>query len=430
MPLKILALMGSGETSPTMVKMHREIFAMLGDNADAILLDTPYGFQANADDISQKAIDYFRQSVGIRISLASMRDYENASSLELEKYANDLRNASYIFAGPGSPTYALSQWRATEITPLLADKLMNGGVLAFSSAAVLTLGMYAIPVYEIYKSGHRPELVPGLNVLDSIGIQALVIPHFNNAEGQNHDTRFCYMGIARLTHLRSQMKPESAIIGIDEHTGIIIDLENNRVKVVGLGVVTILSQNREEFLRNGVELSFQEFTSLVHPRTTSLATSSEFATVSFNSKTSSFGSDSTSPTTPLVEQIELYERKFELHLGNSDAAGTLTLILDFEDLLDNWRADTGQLDSVEKGRSQLRSMISRLEPTLRNGVISVKTTISPLVETLLELRSNARGEKRWGDADLIRDRLDNLGVLVQDTPDGLMWFLKDREYDS
>ena len=54
----LLVIMGSGETAPTMVKPHRSIFERVGDRP-AVLLDTPYGFQSNADDISSRAVGYF-----------------------------------------------------------------------------------------------------------------------------------------------------------------------------------------------------------------------------------------------------------------------------------------------------------------------------------------------------------------------------------
>jgi hypothetical protein len=41
--------MGSGETSPTMVTIHKALVARLGTgDRSAILLDTPYAFQENA----------------------------------------------------------------------------------------------------------------------------------------------------------------------------------------------------------------------------------------------------------------------------------------------------------------------------------------------------------------------------------------------
>ena len=67
-----LVIIGSGETSPTMVKVHRELLATAGGGSSA-MLDTPFGFQANADDLTDKISEYFRDSVGVDISVASCR---------------------------------------------------------------------------------------------------------------------------------------------------------------------------------------------------------------------------------------------------------------------------------------------------------------------------------------------------------------------
>ena len=68
----LLVVMGSGETAPTMVKPHRSIFERVGDRS-AVLLDTPYGFQSNADDISTRATGYFAASVGRDVDVVSWR---------------------------------------------------------------------------------------------------------------------------------------------------------------------------------------------------------------------------------------------------------------------------------------------------------------------------------------------------------------------
>ena len=50
---RILAIMGSGETAPTMAKVHRALFERFEPRAaGATLIDTPYGFQENADDLT------------------------------------------------------------------------------------------------------------------------------------------------------------------------------------------------------------------------------------------------------------------------------------------------------------------------------------------------------------------------------------------
>ncbi|TDC96605.1 hypothetical protein, partial [Actinomadura sp. 7K507] len=59
----LLALMGSGETSPTMVSVHRDLVERLRP-ASAVLLDTPYGFQENVAELSARAQAYFERSVG------------------------------------------------------------------------------------------------------------------------------------------------------------------------------------------------------------------------------------------------------------------------------------------------------------------------------------------------------------------------------
>ncbi len=51
---RVLAIMGSGETSPTMVTIHKQLVARLpGGGHDAILLETPYAFQENASDVTR-----------------------------------------------------------------------------------------------------------------------------------------------------------------------------------------------------------------------------------------------------------------------------------------------------------------------------------------------------------------------------------------
>jgi cysteinyl-tRNA synthetase len=50
--------------------------------------------------------------------------------------------------------------------------------------------------------------------------------------------------------------------------------------------------------------------------------------------------------------------------------------------------------------------------------------ISGLVEFVLELRDKARAESAFDRADAIRSRLEEIGILVEDTPGGSRWHLK------
>src|SRR4051812_14022170 len=111
-PARLIALFGSGETSPVMTSIHQELIARVSDpQLDAVLLDTPFGFQENANEIAARTIAYFREHVGCEIRLASYRHGERATALEVEQFLSRLGAANYVFAGPGSPTYALRHWR-------------------------------------------------------------------------------------------------------------------------------------------------------------------------------------------------------------------------------------------------------------------------------------------------------------------------------
>ena len=69
---RILTIMGSGETAPTMVSTHRKLTALLPKPVKAVLLDTPYGFQENAPELATRAVEYFRNSVNVDITVAGL----------------------------------------------------------------------------------------------------------------------------------------------------------------------------------------------------------------------------------------------------------------------------------------------------------------------------------------------------------------------
>ena len=49
-----IAILGSGETSPNLVSVHRKLLNRLSEDVSASLIDTPFGFQENADQLVEK----------------------------------------------------------------------------------------------------------------------------------------------------------------------------------------------------------------------------------------------------------------------------------------------------------------------------------------------------------------------------------------
>jgi hypothetical protein len=255
---RILAIIGSGELTPSMAPLHRALLGRLGEApVRATLLDTPYGFQENAADITAAAVGYFAKRLRNPISVASFRS-PAGDVLERQIALGRVRDAVYVFSGPGSPSYALRNWTGSEIPGLLADKLATGGALVMASAAALTLGRLTVPVYEIYKVGEDPRWLGGLDLLSSFGLPAAVIPHFDNAEGSGHDTRFAFLGERRLRQLEAQMPDDTFVLGIDEHTSLVLDLGEGRASVGGRRGVTVRRGGRSVVFGAGSEVPIEE----------------------------------------------------------------------------------------------------------------------------------------------------------------------------
>ncbi|HXX53193.1 MAG TPA: hypothetical protein VEI28_01340, partial [Thermodesulfovibrionales bacterium] len=102
----VIALMGSGELTATMVEVHKELLSRLGNAPRVLFLDTPAGFQLNADQLSQKAVEYFRVSIGYPMEVVSFKA-RSVPAREAEMAFQRLREVDYLLVGPGSPTYAI-----------------------------------------------------------------------------------------------------------------------------------------------------------------------------------------------------------------------------------------------------------------------------------------------------------------------------------
>ena len=411
---RVLTIMGSGETSPTMSKVHRDLISRMGPPpVPAVMLDTPFGFQENADDITAKAVTYFRESVQREMGVASFRSAEACAGVDLELMLTRLREARYVFSGPGSPSYALRQWAGSQVPVVLAEKVRTGGCVTFASAAAVTLGVFALPVYEVYKVGQQPHWLDGLDLLGAAGLRAAVVPHFNNAEGGNHDTRYCYMGERRLSYLEDQLPDDVFVLGVDEHTALILDLDEGTGTVAGIGTVTVRHRSSAWSIKAGESVPIAE---LAATPTTSAASAPTLHIASEIAPPDEAGD-------PLLEGIAGCQAEFDDALAARDGRGAVKAILHLDDLLTEWSRDTLQSDHLDRGRAALRSMVARLGEAATGGLRDPREVVAPFVDALLDARRQARTDRRFADADGLRDRLVDAGVEVRDTPDGTEWVL-------
>ena len=407
--------MGSGETAPTMVSVHADLIARMGPApVPAVLLDTPFGFQENADDISQRAMSFFRDNVGFPITVATYRNREKATPLEYETMLARVGEARYVFAGPGSPTYALRQWRESALPKLLGAKLRDGGCVTFASAAAVSLGLFALTVYEVYKVGEPPRWLEGLDLLSATtGLRAAVIPHYNNAEGGTHDTRYCYMGERRLRMLEEMLPGDVGILGVDEHTACIFDLDAGEVTIRGRGAVTWRHHGASKRVESGAVLPIE-------------ALATDVAEAPVQVAPPAAATEQPEPAagpSPFLEELEKHEVSAEQALAGRDVDATVAAVLAIDAQMHEWAADTFDSDEQDRARETLRRIVVRLGDVARNGAADPRDRIAPVVDRVLDLRRQMRAEGQYALADRLRDLLVDAGIEVRDAAGGSTWHL-------
>ena len=296
---------------------------------------------------------------------------------------NQLRDAKWIFAGPGSPSYALKVWRQTGLQNQL-EKVLEQGTLVFASAAALTIGTKTIPVYEIYKAGEDPYWLDGLNILEKFtGLDAVVVPHFDNTEGGTHDTRFCYMGERRIRLLESQLPESTFILGVDEHTGVKFDLDEQNVTVFGRGNLTVRKGEHTWTLPSGQSAAIAELAKQGGVKRTVSSSPIQL------------------PTPPdAVERL----------LESGQVLAAVDALLELDDL-----------DRDLETRAIVHGLITRLGQMAASPRVDITSVVGPYIEMLLHARQVARQSGRWDEADEIRDQLTSLKVTIKDSAQGSTW---------
>lgn len=398
-----------------MVKTHRAVLASSG-SGPAVMLDTPYGFQVNADDLTHRTLRYFADSVGHTVRAARWRSRDDTGH---DQALAEVSQASWLFAGPGSPTYALGQWQGTPMAGAISDVVRRGGTVTLGSAAAVTAGRWALPVYEIYKVGAEPAWVQGLDLLaEFLDLTLAVVPHFDNAEGGTYDTRFCYLGLDRLAAMEQQLDDGAAVLGVDEHTALMIDLGAERVEVSGTGGVTVRRQGSAEVIPSGTVMTVADFKAVFSANRPAPAEATPRSAAPAEPKASP---EASAPS--LERDVAAHRDAFDSALEARDVDAAVAAVLAIDDAIQAWSADTLQSDAIDRARRQLRAMVVRLGELARIGTTDPATIVAPLVEPLLEARASARDQKDYATSDLIRDVLGAGGVEVQDTPEGVSWSL-------
>lgn len=250
-----IAFLGSGETSLAGGRIFEALARFISDPIRVSIMETPAGFELNASLVAGRVAEFLKtrlQNYKPAIDLIPARKQGTPFSPDNLEILKPLLTSNMIFMGPGSPTYVARQLRGTLAWDIIRARHRLGATLVFSSAATISIGAWALPVYEIYKVGEEVHVKDGLNLFSDFGMNLTFIPHWNNAEGGiDLDTSRCFMGIERFDQWRKLIPAGSTIVGLDEHSGMVMDFEKNTCEVHGVSSVTVLKDAEENMHSSG-----------------------------------------------------------------------------------------------------------------------------------------------------------------------------------
>jgi len=250
-----VVLLGSGETLPSSGKIHEFIARLLPENPHIVILETPAGFEPNSELVAGRIKNFLTrrlQNYQPTIEVLPARRRGTPFNPDNPDIVAPILKADEILLGPGSPTYGVRQLRDSLALHMIAARQRRGGILFLSSSAPISFGAYTLPVYEIYKAGLDLHWVSGLNLFGAYGLELTCISHWNNKDGgEELDTSRCYIGQARFNQLLNMLPPGQTIIGIDEHTALILDFTDGQCQVHGHDSITILRAGKTQVFLGG-----------------------------------------------------------------------------------------------------------------------------------------------------------------------------------
>lgn len=257
-----IAFLGSGETSLAGGRIFESLAKRINDPLRIALLETPAGFELNSSQVVGKVGEFMKtrlQNYKPIVDVVSARKKNSAFSPDDPEIVKPLLCANMIFMGPGSPTYAIRNLQGTLAWDVIRARHRLGATLIFASAATISIGAHALPVYEIYKVGQDVHAVDGLNLFGDFGLHISFIPHWNNAEGgADLDTSRCFIGMDRFAEWCDLVPVENQTIGLDEHTGLVVDIESNQCEVSGVSSVSIVRECDPEMYPTGSKFKLSE----------------------------------------------------------------------------------------------------------------------------------------------------------------------------
>ena len=133
---------------------------------------------------------------------------------------------------------------------------------------------------------------------------------------------------------------------------------------------------------------------------------------------------STDQVEALARQVESTETGFIQSMDDDfNSAGALAQLFELVRVINQARAESATNDQLAPAQQQLRRLTGVLGLTLEKNR-EVDQAVDGFVDLLIEIRRELRANKLWELSDRVRDRLAELGVMLEDSKTGTSWHWK------
>jgi cysteinyl-tRNA synthetase len=220
------------------------------------------------------------------------------------------------------------------------------------------------------------------------------------------------MGQPRFKKLASLLPSDVSILGLDEHTACIMELERQEAEVKGLGRIILRHGDSETTFEKGDRFPLDILRESAR-----------------GTRWVSAGKNDVEETKqPRVREgfwqaVHYLEKTFRHGLKHRDFKATTGALLELDRMI--WQAQTELEDeeTISEAREVLRDLLVLIGSELDDSTVDRSESLASIVDPLLALRATFRKTKQWEAADSIRDALMQAHVIIEDTQDGTRWRL-------
>ncbi len=229
----LVALVGSGEYLPVMNDVDRHLLASVNTNGRVprvVCMPTAAGREGNESInrwLHMGQVHF--QALGADVTPARIIDRKSADDPQWE---SAVKEADLIYFSGGNPMYLYKTMRGSRVWEIAQKAWEHGAVYAGCSAGAMILAQ-KVPNFR----------AAGLKSVDAFQLisPTFVIPHFDRMRG---------LWSAYLFAVRRQLKDDQFILGVDENTALVGNLDSNW-QIMGQGKVHIITRENQQIYEVG-----------------------------------------------------------------------------------------------------------------------------------------------------------------------------------